>query len=116
MASINLKQYYAAHAPAMPDWFVEKCKEDEPKLPTYDHLSPGDREQFKSLVAGTLDRMDASLEAQALFKQYQAAQGELRRWAREQHQDAFFAWRWFYAEQMMLTEPTAKEASDAKAA
>jgi hypothetical protein len=112
--AINLRQFYAVHAPTMPDWFVEKHKEGMPVLPDCGHLSPGDREQFKSLVAGTLDRMDASLEAQALFKQHQKANAELRRWTREQHQDAFFAWRWFYADQMVKTEP--KEADHAKAA
>jgi hypothetical protein len=113
MASINLKQYYAAHAPAMPEWFVEKYREGRPELPDGKSLVLGDREQFAGMVKGTLEPINASLEAVALYREHQKAQAEQRRWDRDCHQKAFYEWRWFHADQMAKTEP--KESSDAPA-
>jgi len=105
MATIDARRYYAAHAPAMPDWFVQKHSDDKPTLPDGSDLQASDREQFGNMVKGILDPQDASLLALAEFRAYARAQAALRKWERISQQDTYFAWRWFYADQMLKTEP-----------
>lgn len=127
IAGADMLDYFAAHAPTViPTWFEIETDPLPPEpqrlsifdaasaLPAFAALSPGEQGSVLAwLRDGTWDlegrekaaadeavaAIHASLEAIEEWKAKQAA------WIRQKAVDTFFAWRWFYAHQMLRHRP-----------
>jgi hypothetical protein len=102
-----LRQYYAAHAPAMPAWFEPPRKTPKPDLPSGGRalgLSGHELEQFNGLRNGTTTEQQVDLRVLAVYRDFQRAEGALASWTIQGEEERFFAWRWHYADQMLGNE------------
>lgn len=93
---MSMRQYLAAHAPLVQVVDNDGDGADEPPY-WYDH-APRPKWQGSSVEEEDRDRKRAEYDAQ------------IKAWER----DRFFAWRWYYADQMLLgrTEPDALNKDD----
>jgi hypothetical protein len=80
MDNLSPRAYFAAHAPAVPDWFNPKPTVTRP-----------DRriEDFSGMNAHERAAMRHELAV------------ETAKWASEQQEHRFFAWAWHYADMML---------------
>lgn len=81
-AGMSLRQYYAAHAPMVPEWFGIQPPDDDPKPTLPREIPMGDNGQ--NYIEGK--------------ENYEA-------WLRRQRERRYFAWRWRYADMMLQSEP-----------
>lgn len=101
---ISLRVYFAMHAPAdIPEWFTVPPPTPKPAIPELKDLPMIDREHYASLRDGTLAEAQASLGALGLYREFMKADRDLAAWYTNQAKAKYFAWRWFYADQMLAT-------------
>jgi hypothetical protein len=103
---MSMRQWYAAHAPAVPEWFRLKDDGDWPKVPSVpDEWGPVERGEFSMIKDGSMLPAAACDDVQVFWRRYEPARVRAEAWRQEMRQKKFFAWRWFYADMMLETEP-----------
>lgn len=109
---MTIRDYFAAHAPPMPEWWEKRLREPvEPREgPTG---FTGEKLHFWQGWGDYVDDKDIKPEWLAEFKErLQKRQDEKKKFkaelqaARMKH---FIAWRWAYADAMIQSQATAKE-------
>lgn len=105
LPGLLLRQHYALKAPAeIPEWFTYPRRTPEPPLPTSSHLNDRDRGEFNSLRNQTMHEADATPAALAFYLEWKQANDKLNEWREFSQVERFFAWRWFYADMMLVSE------------
>lgn len=102
---MSLRQWYAAHAPAVPEWF--RCEFDElvPKVPPVPiHWTAELRSDFALLREGGIEAAGAHEDVREFWKLYEPARARLDAWRNRMREKKFFKWRWHYADMMLETE------------
>lgn len=102
---MNTRDYFAAHAPAVPDWFeyVDAVTLwTLPAVPT--HWTPAQRKQWEG-YGDYLEDKDCSPEVLAFAQEWTRLNDLIRvenpQLIRENADGRFFAWRYYYADRMM---------------
>lgn len=96
-----LRDYFAAHAPEPPDWFKYKSKLSKPIEPTsWQDMPEGeDRKRCQSW------HYDPCFDLEGHLHQYQENWDiyyeQLRQYNKDIGIEFYFAWRWYYADQML---------------
>lgn len=104
-AGMDMRQYYAAHAPAVPDWFRLEREGSMPAVrPTPDSFSDDERAQLVLLYNGTLRKDAASVEVVDFWMAQSQEKFALDAWRNKMREKKFFAWRWHYADMMIQSE------------
>lgn len=102
---MSMRQWYAAHAPAVPEWFRLKNDSDWPKVPAVPkEWDAAELAEFTMLKAGTLELGAVSDDVLVFWRRYEPARARLEAWRDKMRQKKFFAWRWYYADQMIASE------------
>lgn len=102
---MNLRQYYAAHAPLpIPDWFRVEWDEPPPFIPA----PPKDwdavrRDEFVRLKSGDVAEFAPEQVVMAFYLEWKAANTEHIAWRDGQRERKFFMWRWHFADMMIKT-------------
>jgi hypothetical protein len=103
---MTMRQWYAAHAPNAPEWFRLDVEDMPTKIPAVpENWDAAERAEFAMIKEGTLPPAAASDDVQVFWKRYEQARLRAEAWRQEMRQKKFFAWRWFYADMMLETEP-----------
>lgn len=118
---LTLREYFAAHAPPVPEWWPDKPEEDRTTLPIPEEWhtnkvpwgESGGMAQEVSWVYlwrgwnDFIEESDIPLKPLAEFKKHLAACDALRERQKSEFIDAMMkyeiSWRWFYAEAMCKT-------------
>lgn len=101
----EIRRYYAAHAPAAPEWFRLKTGDIPPKIPAVpDNWDTAERAEFAMIKEGTLQPAAACDDVQVFWNRFEPARLRAEAWRDEMRQKKFFAWRWYYADMMLETE------------
>ena len=99
---MELRDYLAAHAPAIPEWFRlasnERCP-PAPSVPAY--FDTAQRAEFVSLKDGQLWPDQARAEVREFYEVWRAQKDVQDLWRNHMRERKFFAWRYHYADQMM---------------
>jgi hypothetical protein len=99
---MSLRQYYAAHAPAVPDWF--KYNHDErPPSPHLSELTFDQAVQFKMWMSLRPPKEPLDPAVKDFIERKKSSKEELDEWRDRMREAKFFAWRWHYADMMMKT-------------
>lgn len=98
---MSRRDYFAARAPAAPDWFSFEAGSNPPKYPSVEELSPALQDQAKLVIGCKMKPRDAEPEVQEFMRRYRPAKAEYDAWRRAQQEAKFFAWRFYYADQMI---------------
>jgi glycine/D-amino acid oxidase-like deaminating enzyme len=101
------KTYFAANAPTeIPRWF-EPILEPKPTAPKAWDQMKWENEEDKGWVRDWhRDPIFDLPEHLSWYQKQWDAHNEVRRdWEKKYEQQRFFQWRWFYAEQMLNSEP-----------
>lgn len=107
---MTLRQWYAAHAPNVPEWFRLKNEDMPPKIPPVpDNWNTAERAEFAMIKEGSLLPTAASDDVQVFWRRYEPALARAEAWREEKRQKKFFAWRWHYADMMLQTEMNNKD-------
>jgi hypothetical protein len=103
---ITLRQWYATHAPAAPDWFKYQSAEAAPVFPETrvvpDHWDMAKRTQLDDLKA-TGFTFAPDPEVTDFFQKCAKAKAAVDEWRNRQREAKFFAWRFYYADMMIKT-------------
>jgi hypothetical protein len=107
--AIARRDYFAAHAPETPDWFVDSSLPAKPKNVLRALADAGRIEDKDFLVINQWARGEATLpEELEWLKEEHREYLELREsWERDCAAQRFFVWRWHYADQMVRFGGTA---------
>lgn len=101
---LSAREYFAAHAPAVPDWFKHQSSTSVPKVPDPEQeLHPLDKSHLKQWIEGHMAIEHLSPELRAFLVRYQPAKAVFDEWRRQSRCEKFFKWRYFYAD-MMIAE------------
>lgn len=100
---LTVREYYAANAPAVPDWYQPERKTPSPAMPLaqWEHHS-NEQMEFNSLRNGT--RSTAAPEVLEFHEKWKEWEKLMDRWADQSTEERFFAWRWHYADMMIESE------------
>lgn len=108
---MSMRQWYAAHAPAVPEWFRLKDDGDWPKVPAVPkEWGTVERAEFAMIKEGSLEVCAACDDVQVFWHRYEPARARLEAWRDRMKARKFFAWRWFFADQMIASERRDQEA------
>jgi hypothetical protein len=99
---MNLRQYYAAHAPAeIPDWFEFTPATPRPAMPDkFTELTDEQRNQLEGL-GDWLEETQVDLEVVEFARRLQKAREETKAWHLAKESGRYIAWRWHYADMML---------------
>jgi hypothetical protein len=114
---MSLREYFAAHAPAVPDWF-EPFAGNEPSIPSkldraeampqvpgFAALSQDHRNYLMAWATSGGDHWDAPEDVEvfteAAWKLIEQREAEIREAKQRLAAQRFFRWRWYYADQML---------------
>lgn len=106
---ILLRDYFASRAPVdIPDWFEWTPSIPYPTPPDLNALNPEDRKSWMENSEWALDEDSGVSEAVREFglKRKEWAQAAVK-WDHDEITGRYFAWRWYYADQMMLARQPA---------
>lgn len=101
---LSIWQYYAAHTPAIPNWFMPEgaSEEDEaPSIPSTHGLNEFHKRQLAMVLADQLDRNDADLQVRSFLHKFDEAKDGKDTVKRRTLERRFFAWRKYYADMMV---------------
>lgn len=102
---LSLRQWYATHAPDVPQWFRLDTEDLPPKVPAVpENWDAAERAEFAMIKEGTLPMEAACDDVQIFWRRYEPARVRAEAWREEMRQKKFFAWRWHYADMMLETE------------
>lgn len=103
-SGMSMRQYYAAHAPAAPDWFRFETDNLPPTVPSVPQgWDTEQRAEFLMIKEGSIDEACAKLEVREFWRIYSPARAKLEVWRMDMRKRKFFAWRWFFADMMIAT-------------
>jgi hypothetical protein len=99
---MTLRDYFAASAPGeIPAWFKHAPAQERPTIPVpHEALTEEQYKEWEGL-GDWLNPEDASAEVRDFDAKYQVARETDAAWGVEQQVARYFAWRVFYAEQMI---------------
>jgi hypothetical protein len=105
MTDADLRAYFATHAPqSIPDWFKGERTTSVPAIPDApSHWGAAQASQFADLKNGTGLVSHASPEVADFYARWLAAKDRQNAWRDQQRERKYFAWRWYYADQMMAS-------------
>lgn len=100
---IARRDYFAAHAPEAPDWFVAKSLPPKPKNVLRALAEAGRIEDKDFFVVNQWARGEGILPSELdwLKVEHRSYLEEREAWERDCGAARFFAWRWHYADQMV---------------
>jgi hypothetical protein len=100
---IARRDYFAAHAPDLPDWFVVKDLPPKPVNVLRAHAEAGKIEDKDFMVINQWARGEATLpeELEWLKDEHRLYLEQRESWERDCAALRFFVWRWHYADQMV---------------
>lgn len=102
-SDMTMRQYYAAHAPAVPDWFRLETDEKPPILPMLpEDFTTSERNDFELMKSSA--PAPWSVRVSEFYDTWLAAKRELEAWRNQMRERKFFAWRWHYADMMTQSE------------
>lgn len=105
LGGMTLRQWYAAHAPAVPEWFRLRDDGDWPKVPSVpDEWGPVERGEFSMIKDGSMLPAAACDDVQVFWRRYEPSRARFEAWRNKMKARKFFAWRWYYADQMIASE------------
>jgi hypothetical protein len=97
---ISKREYFAARAPKIPDWFTYTPTGELPILPSWQDLPEGEHKEI--IREWQCDPIyDLPEELMWFQKKLEAAVKERDDWHNEQYAERFFQWRVFYADRML---------------
>lgn len=101
----DLRDYFAAHAPLpIPDWFKGDPGNNMPLIPDVPtHFGAAQASQFVDLKHGVGLVAHASPEVAEFYSRWLIAKNKQSVWKDQQREKKYFAWRWYYANQMMAS-------------
>jgi hypothetical protein len=105
-ANMTVRTCAAMLAPPAPDWFKHKETRPMPGLPDPMVLSAADRDAL-ALAGKDLVVKDPSPELSRFIERRVRAEQRVREWRDEQREQKYWAWRWYYAEQIVKGAPDA---------
>lgn len=98
--------HFIAMAPAeIPVWF-EIAAPPIPTMPDLNELTQPEREQWRGL-GDYVKENDAAPRVLEFQKRWVAASSARTDWQRQKDQRRYFAWRWYYADQLLRASPSA---------
>lgn len=116
--SATMADFFAAHAPAVPDWFeLDASGQDAPQplhwrdalqqQHGFVHLSTRDQDHLKQWMQDGSWDLPEELESYGTGarRDVDARQREIQDQRDAYERDRFFAWRWYYAHQMLMGRP-----------
>jgi hypothetical protein len=100
---IARRDYFAAHAPDLPDWFVVKDLPAKPTNALRLHAEAGRIEDKDFMVINQWSRGEGILppELEWLKDEHRLYLEQRDAWERDCAALRFFVWRWHYADQMV---------------
>lgn len=100
MTEDELRDMFANAAPTeIPDWFVVPDLPPAPPFYSWASLPEEDRAELRKRVSG----IDPQERIQILRDREELMNGPFRMWQIECKEIRFFAWRWHYANMMLLS-------------
>jgi len=96
---MSTRDFFAAHAPDVPDWFKYEAKTNRPVMPAVpDSFTSEQRQALDNFVCHETchDRFVSQF-----VRRRQEAKAAQEAWRDACREKKFFAWRWHYADQMM---------------
>jgi hypothetical protein len=97
---IVIRAYFASHAPEAPDWFKYQPPTNKPLMPPMPNFTPEQKEKFEQFVCHDTCR---DWEVSQYVRQREQAKAAQDGWRDACRERKFFAWRWYYADQMMAS-------------
>jgi len=101
-AVFGTREYFAAHAPAMPEWFKQQSEEPAPVVPSTCVLTVDQRHEYYKVKAEE-HQGEISAAVLAFINTEWTAKKVAAEWAMVQRAKSFFAWRRYYADMMIQT-------------
>lgn len=105
-SNMSVRTCAAMMAPPAPDWFKHVETRSMPGLPDPMMLSAADRDALaqagKDLIA-----KDPSPDLKRFIERRVRAEQRVREWRDEQREQKYWAWRWYYADQIAKGAPDA---------
>lgn len=96
---LSIWQYFAAHAPAIPNWFMPEDESDG--IPSTHGLNEANKRQLAMVLGNMLSRNDASQEVRSFMVKFDEAKDGRAAAKRKALEHRFFAWRKYYADMMI---------------
>ena len=101
---IIMRAYFATHAPAVPEWFKLEPPQHKPHMPqTPSGFTP---EQLLALETFVSHETCPDRFVSQHVRRREQAKAEQDAWRDACREKKFFAWRWYYADQMLAMSPT----------
>lgn len=95
MSDVTLRDYFAAHAPEIPDWFSISTDQQPVQYPARLDMVPESTKKYIESLVLPEDR----------YEEYRRLKMEMEepyhKWLIEQKSRRYFAWRWHYADMMI---------------
>jgi hypothetical protein len=105
MKTTELREYFAAHAPLpIPDWFKGDHGNNMPLIPDApSHWGAAEASQFVDLKNGIGLVIHAKQEVAEFYACWLVAKSKQAAWKDQMREKKYFAWRWYYADQMIAS-------------
>lgn len=102
---MTLRDYFAAKAPTVPDWFKHEATKPRPVLPDVPaHFTAKERDELSQMSENLVNIIGSkSLAVESFWDHLGDVKREIDAWRNEQRELKFFKWSWYYAD-MMLAE------------
>lgn len=98
----ELRQYFAAFAPAIPNWFVPVIEKARPIRPSVEELPIDLREDARFILCESIELIeDPHPDLIAFDKAMHDAIRAGDEWDLLYEMEKFFQWRWYYADKML---------------
>jgi len=100
---MNDRDYFAAHAPyQIPEWFRFDAGNNMPRVPDApSHWGAAQSTEFLDLKEERSRVVDVSMEVAEFYARWLEARGKHAAWRDQMRERKYFAWRWYYADQMI---------------
>lgn len=104
---MSMRDYFSARAPMpIPDWFKYVPHTPRPTEPTKVGFTMPQIEKINSILNVANEFSEVEITGDPEIDGYIArkfkAKNDMRNWHDEQRSMKFFAWRWYYADKMLL--------------
>ncbi|MBX9267258.1 hypothetical protein [Chromobacterium violaceum] len=107
--SIELRDHFAAHAPAdIPAWFEWKPDRERPSIPTKYELDSEELRQQLEGLGDWLDVKDVHPDVAELADRMARARKAAEQWDKQRDIGRYIAWRWAYADMMIAARQKAE--------
>lgn len=102
---MNDRDYFAAHAPLpIPDWFKGEPGNNMPLIPDVPaSWGAAQSAEFVDLKEGRGLIVNAAPEVADFYARWLVAKNKQNVWRDQMRERKYFAWRWYYADQMIAS-------------